>query len=160
MDTISKAQSIITRGIKLLPDDAKQDFAMRTGIMTDEAIGNAAGMVNKDPEKEALLTAWSVQEANRVVTMLWREQLLTDELEKEYRDLPSMKEVATKYNEFTDARKARIDELEEQRKVIANEEKDLDIFKGVINGMKKEEAEKQYAEYQKQMQEAMRQGVK
>ena len=156
MDTIKAANRIIKDGIALLPDEAKGDYKAQTSdIFIYEAINNACGMVNGDLEKEALLEAYAVQEANRVVTTLWREKLLPDTLEAAYRALPTMKEMADAYNQFTGDRKARMDKVMEQHRAIAEEEKELDIFKGVINGMAKEEAEKKYAEYQKQQQAAM-----
>lgn len=156
MDTIKVANKIIKDGVALLPDDAKAEYkAQANDIFIYEAISNAMAMVNEDEERAALLGAYAVQEANRVVTTLWREKLLPDTLEAAYRALPSMKEMADAYNKFTSDRKARMDEVMAQHRVIANEEKELDIFKGVINGMDKKESEKKYAEYQQQAQQAM-----
>lgn len=161
MEIIKLANKIIKDGIALLPDEAKGDFKAQTGdILMNEAISNAMAMVNKDEEREALLTAYAVQEANRVVSTLWREQLLPDELEKEYRTLPTMKEAAAHYNGFTNARKERLDDIMRLHKELAGEEKELDIFKGVINGMSAKDAEKKYDEYQKQAnQAAAKQGM-
>ena len=156
MDTIKAANKIIKDGVALLPDEAKVEYKAQAGdIFTYEAISNAMAMVNEDAERKALLEAYAVQEANRVVTTLWREKLLTEELEKAYRELPSMKEESDTYNKFISDRKARLDEVMAQHRAIANEEKELDIFKGVINGMDKKESEKKYAEYQQQQQQAM-----
>ena len=156
MDTIKLANKVIKAGIALLPDDAKKDFkAQASDIFIDEAINNACGALNENEEKIAMLGAYAVQEANRVVSTLWREELLTDELEKEYRKLPKMTEMADKYNEFTSARKARMDEVMEQHKTIAEEEKELDIFKGIVNGIPAEESERRYNEYRQQQQAAM-----
>lgn len=156
MDTIKSANKIIKDGIALLPDEAKGEFkAQVSDIFINEAISNALGAVNANKEKESMLAAYAVQEANRVVSALWREELLTSELEKEYRALPKMTEMASKYNEFVSDRKARMDEIMAQHKAIAEEEKDLDIFKGIVNGISAKESEKKYAEYMKQQQAAM-----
>lgn len=156
MDTIKSATKIIKEGISLLPDEAKGEFkAQASDIFIDEAINNACGALNKNEEKIAMLGAYAVQEANRVVSTLWREDLLPEALEKEYRKLPKMAEMADKYNEFTSDRKARMDAVMEQHKAIAEEEKELDIFKGIINGIPAEESEKRYDEYRKQQQAAM-----
>ena len=156
MDTIKSASKIIKEGIALLPDEAKKDFkAQASDITIDEAISNACGALNKNEERIAMLGAYAVQEANRVVTMLWRMQLLTPELEAEYRKLPSMEEMARAYNEFTLARKERMDKVMADHKVIADEERELDIFKGIINGIPAEESEKRYDAYKKQQQQAM-----
>lgn len=156
MDTIKEANKIIKDGIALLPDDAKGDFkAQASDIFINEAIGNATGSINENKEKEALLGAYAVQEANRVVTTLWRLELLPEDMEKAYRALPTMKEMADKYNEFTTARKERMDKIMADHKVIAEEEKELDIFKGIVNGVSAKDAEKKYEEFKKTQQQAL-----
>lgn len=157
MDTIKAANKIIKEGIALLPDDAKKDFIARANeeITTGDAINNACGALNGDEEKIAMLTAWAVQEANRVVTMLWRMELLTPELEKEYRKLPTMKTVETEYNKFVDIRKKRLDEAMDLQRKLADEDRDLQIFQGIVNGIPAEKAEKEYDSYRKQQQQAM-----
>lgn len=156
METIKEANRIIKEGISLLPDEAKGDFkAQASDIFIDEAINNACGAVNGNEEKIALLGAYAVQEANRVVTTLWRLELLPEDMEKAYRKLPPMTEMANEYNKFTSARKERMDKVMADHKVIAEEEKEFDIFKGIINGIPAEESEKRYADYQKQQQAAM-----
>lgn len=156
MDTIKAANKVIKEGIALLADDMKGDFkAQASDIFIDEAINNACGALNENEEKIAMLRAYAVQEANRVASTLWREGLITPEYEKEYRALPSMKEMADAYNVFTDERKGRMDEVIADHKVIADEERELDIFKGIINGIPAEESEKRYDEYRQQQQAAM-----
>ena len=156
MDTIKAANKVIKEGIALLADDMKGDFkAQASDIFIDEAINNACGALNENEEKIAMLRAYAVQEANRVASTLWREGLITPEYEKEYRALPSMKEMADAYNVFTNERKGRMDEVMADHKVIADEERELDIFKGIINGIPAEESEKRYDEYRQQQQAAM-----
>lgn len=156
MDTIKAANKVIKEGIALLADDMKGDFkAQASDIFIDEAINNACGALNENEEKIAMLRAYAVQEANRVASTLWREGLITPEYEKEYRALPSMKEMADAYNVFTDERKSRMDEVMADHKVIADEERELDIFKGIIYGIPAEESEKRYDEYRQQQQAAM-----
>lgn len=156
MENIKVANKIIKDGIALLPDDAKAEFKAQTSdIFIDEAINNACGALNEDEEKIALLAAYAVQEANRVVTTLWRLQLLPEDMEKAYRELPAMKEMADNYNKFANERKERMDKVMADHKIIADEERDLDIFKGIINGISAEEAEKKYEDYKKSQQQAM-----
>ena len=156
MDTIKAANKVIKEGIAFLADYMKGDFkAQASDIFIDEAINNACGALNENEEKIAMLRAYAVQEANRVASTLWREGLITPEYEKEYRALPSMKEMAEAYNVFTDERKGRMDEVMADHKVIADEERELDIFKGIINGIPAEESEKRYDEYRQQQQAAM-----
>ena len=156
METIKAANKIIKDGIALLPDEAKGDFkAQASDIFIYEAINNACGALNDNEEKIAMLSAYAVQEANRVVSTLWREELLPEDLEKEYRKLPKMEEMASKYNEFTADRKERMDKIMADHKVIAEEERELDIFKGIVNGISAEESEKKYDEDKRQQQAAM-----
>lgn len=157
MDIIKQANKVIRDGIALLPDDAKGDFkAMRSDIFINEAISNAMGAVNEDEEKTALLLAYAIQEANRVASTVWRlVPPVPEEFEKEFRALPSMKEVADAYNVFTDDRKARMDKVMAAHKVIADEEGELDIFKGIINGISAKDAEKEYEDFKKKQQQAM-----
>ncbi len=157
METIKQANKVIKDGIALLPDDAKGDFkAMRSDIFIDEAIANAMGAVNEDEEKTALLLAYAIQEANRVASTVWRlVPPVPEDFEKEFRALPSMKEVADAYNVFTSDRKARMDKVMAAHKVIADEEGELDIFKGIINGISAKDAAKEYEDFKKQQQKAM-----
>ena len=156
MDTINKATQILEEGIALLPDEAKGDFkAAASNIFTYEAIKNAIKEIGESEEKTALLSAYAVQEANRIVTTLWRLQILPEEMEKSYRELPTLKEMADAYNVFTNARKEKMDKIMADHKIIAEEEKELDIFKGIVNGIPAEESEKRYNDYQKQQQAAM-----
>ena len=162
MDTIKLANKVLKDGVTLLPDEAKGDFIATADkehkTFIYDAINNACGMVNKDEERIALLTAYAVQEANRVVGLLWREQLLTPELEAEYRKLPKMKEVADAYAKFEQEKQAKRDEINKVMQKFAEEQKELDIFKGVINGMSADTAKKEYEAYQKQARQAMQQG--
>jgi len=156
METIKAARQIIKKGIALLPDEAKSAFkANASDIFIDEAIGNALGAANENEEKIAMLEAYAVQEANRVVSELWREELLPENLETEYRKLPKMTDLAKKYEAFVTARKERMDKVMADHKVIAEEEKDLDIFKGIVNGISAKEAEKKYNEFKRQQQAAL-----
>lgn len=156
MDTIKAANKVIKDGIALLPDEAKADFkAQASDIFIDEAINNACGAVNENEEKIALLGAYAVQEANRVASTVWRLVPMPKAYEEEFRALPSLKEMADNYNKYTDARKVRMDEIMAQHKTIAEEEKELDIFKGIINGVPAEESERRYDEYKKAQQQAM-----
>lgn len=159
METIKAARQILKKGIALLPDEAKANYKASAGdITTDEAIGNALGAANENEEKIAMLEAYAVQEANRVVSELWREQLLPAALEEEYRKLPKMAEVAAKYEEFVKARKERMDKIMADHKVIAEEEKDLDIFKGIVNGVSAKEAAREYEKFQQRQRAALSAG--
>ena len=162
MNDIKAANKIIKDGIVLLPDDAKKEFCSQANpeVFVNEAISNAMAAIHGDHknEMEALLKAYAIQEANRVVTTLWRLQLLPEDMEKAYRELPTMQSVADFYNGFLNGRKERMDEVMAAHKKISEEERELDIFKGIINGVSAKEAEKKYEQFKKSQQQAM--GVK
>lgn len=156
MDTIKAANKVIKEGLALLPDDAKKEFkAKASDIFEDVAINNACGAINGNAEKEAMLAAYAVQEANRMASTLWRLQLITEELEKEYRALPTMDEVVKPYNEFLSARDERDDKLTKEGNAIQEERKEMDIFMGIINGVAAEESEKQYEAFKDAQQKAL-----
>lgn len=156
METIKAANKIIREGLALLPDDAKKEFkAKASDIFEDEAINNACGAVNGNEEKEAMLAAYAVQEANRMASTLWRLQLITSEIEKEYRSLPTMDEVVKPYNEFLAARDERANKLTEEGNALQEERKEMDIFMGIINGVPAEESEKQYKAFKDAQQKAL-----
>lgn len=156
METIKAATRCIKKCVAIMPDDMKAEFkAARGDMMVYEAINNACGMINGSEEKEALLKFFAVQEANRAASTLWREGLITKELEEEYRKLPKQKEVVDEYKPFDDAREKRIDEIIAMNNAIVEEKKDLDIFKGVFNGMSKEQAERGYNDAMSQQMQAM-----
>lgn len=159
METIKLANKIIKDGIALFPEDVREKnfkSIANSDIYNYEAINNACGALNENEEKIAMLAAWSVQEANRVVSALWRDELLTPELEAEYRKLPKMTDVEAEYNKFTSDRQKRMDEVMAAHKAISEEERELDIFKGIINGVPAEESEKRYEEFRSRQQAAMR----
>lgn len=160
-----KAKLIIKDGIALLPDDEKAGWkASASDIFINEAI-DAARMellysVSRDTpemhnEKEAMLTAYAVQEANRMASTLWRLELLTKDLEDRYRSLPSMTEIVKPYNEFLKARQERTDQLAENGEKLQQEKRELDIFMGIINGIPAEESEKRYEQFKNAQQSAL-----
>lgn len=165
MENITKAIKVIEDGLKLLPDDAKAEWkASASDIFINEAIKNAVKALDEPTglettethlEKIAMLDAYSVQEANRMATTLWRLKLLTDDIEKEYRSLPSMNDVVKPYNDFVGARQERADKINAEGSAIRAEKREMDIFMGIINGIPADESEKRYEDFEKQQQAAM-----
>lgn len=158
MDTIKAANKIIKDGIALLPDDAKGEWkASASDIFINEAIDAAVDAANGSlkEEKEAMLEAYAVQEANRMASTLWRLELLTEALEKEYRELPAMAEIVVPYNKFLEARQKRTDELAEKGNELQRERRELDIFMGIINGVPAEESEERYEQFKNAQQAAL-----
>lgn len=156
MDTIKAANKIVKEGLLLLPDEAKGDFkaAANKDLFVNEAIGTAATAMGDSEEKKAMLEAVAVREANQMAATLWRLELITPEIEKEFRTLPPLVDVVAKYNVFVDERKAREDELSEKFRAFSEEKRDIDIFMGIINGIAPDVAEQKYEDFRSAQQQA------
>ena len=113
-------------------------------------------MVNGNGRNEALLKGWMVSQANNMVFLLWRRGILTDEIEKAYRALPSTEEALVDYNALEAEDKKVADELEAKRREYMDGQHELDIFKAVLNGIPKDKAEAQYKAYQEKMAQAVK----
>lgn len=108
----------------------------------------ASGMVNGDERKDALLDAWMVSQATNAVFLLWRRDVKHDDIAEEWRKLPATDDVAQRYEDTLKADKEIADDLENRRRDFMGRQHELDIFKAVLNGQTKEEAEARYQEYQ------------
>lgn len=154
MEEAKKANAIIRDGFALLTEEA--DIKRFEPIK--EIYNTASGMLQGDNKEymEAILKGWMVSQANNMVFLLWRRGILTPEIEAAYRELPSTEEAVKDYDKFEDELKAVADNLEAQRKDFAEKQHGIDIFKAVLNGMSKAEAEAQYEKYKAQIAKAMR----
>jgi hypothetical protein len=152
METAKQANAIIRDAFALLTD--KKDIERFGNIK--EIFNNAAGMVNGNEYCEAILKGWMVSQANNIVFLLWRRGLMTPEIEAAYRELPSTEEAVKDYDDFEESVKKEAEGLEEQRKAFAAKQRDIDIFKAVLNGMSKEKAEAEYNRYTEQISRAAR----
>lgn len=156
MEIAKKANEIIKDALDLLVE--KDDVARFANI--PEIFNNASGMVNGSAQNEAILKAWMVSQAANAVFLLWRRNILTDEIEKAFRELPSTEEAMEDWNKFQEEDKKVADELDKQRNAYVEEQHKIDIFKAVLNGIPKEKAEQQYQEYQNQIKQAVAQQAK
>lgn len=109
---------------------------------------NASGMIDDDERKAALLDAWMVSQATNAVFLLWRRGIEHDDIEKEWRELPTTDSVAKHYEDLLTEDNKVAEKLEAERREFMNHQHELDIFKAVLNGQTKEEAEARYQEYQ------------
>ena len=150
METAKQANQLIKKALEILTDE--NDLAHFSNV--PEIFNNASGMVNGDEYCEAMLKGWMVSQANNVMFLLWRRGLLTQELETEYRALPSTEEAVKDFEGFEKANVEKANELEAARKEFMDAQHKTDIFKAILNGMSKEKAEEEYAKMQAQMEAA------
>lgn len=147
MDVAKQANQIVKKVLEKLTDE--KDIARFKDI--PEIFNNAAGMVNGNKINEALLNVWMLSEATNAVFLLWRRGIEHKDIEKEWRKLPSTDEVAAIYDDLLAEDKKEADALEDQRRAYMDKQHELDIFKAVLNGVPKEQAEAKYEEYKKKL---------
>lgn len=150
METAKQANQLIKKALEILTDE--NDLAHFSNV--PEIFNNASGMVNGDEYCEAMLKGWMVSQANNIMFLLWRRNLLTLEIEDEYRKLPSTEEAVKDFEGFERANAEKANELEAARKEFMDAQHKTDIFKAVLNGMSKEKAEEEYAKMQAQIEAA------
>ena len=150
METAKQANAIVRDALALLTDE--NDIARFKPVQ--EIFNNAAGMVNGDAYCEAILKGWMVSQANNIVFLLWRRNILTPEIEAAYRALPSTEEAVADFDAFEKEKANKAAALEAQRKEFAEEQRISDIFKAVLNGMSKDKAEAEYDKYTEQLKAA------
>ena len=157
MDIIKAANKIVKEGLLLLPDEAKGDFkaAANKDVFVNEAIETASTVTGDNLEKKVMLEAVAVREANQMAATLWRLELITPELEKEFRALPPLADIVDEYNVFVVNRKAKEDKLSEQFREFSEEKRDIDIFTGIINGIAPDVAEQKYEDFRNAQQQAL-----
>lgn len=106
-------------------------------------------------EKKALIRYHLADVRNRITFLLFRLNKLTEELEAQFRSLPSIEEVARSVAAYKEAREKEQDKIKEQIDAVSAVENSLDIFKAVCNGMSEEDARANLAKYEAQVKQAM-----
>lgn len=154
IDYVSMAKDIIKDGLARLTEE--EDLKRFSPIL--EICNTATGMLQGDDKEYmySILKAWMVSQANNMMFLLFRRELITPEIDELYRKLISTEEAVKDYDRFEDEMKADAEALEEQRKAYAEKQHGIDIFKAVLNGMSKEQAEAEYEKYKAQLAQAMR----
>lgn len=151
IEVAKQADKIIKKVIERLTDE--RDIAQYKDVPA--IFNNAAGMVNGDNIKAALLNVWMVSQTTNAVFLLWRRQIEHADIEAEWRELPTTDALAQVYEDLLKEDKKIADKIEAERRVYVDGQQKLDIFKAVLNGQSKEEAERKYKEYQDKLAQSM-----
>ena len=117
------------------------------------SIRNADGLDidEKDLERRTLyLNLNSIALAQQATWIAFSENVLSDELEAEFRALPSAEEAQKAAKEAEDAVKAEEDALSKQLNEFRERAKKYDIIRAVCNGRSAKEAKQMQNEYEKQ----------
>jgi len=144
MDIAEQAKTYLEKLVKALPEDHHSHEYFTTFL---NSYATAKEMVGDNAEKQALLTDAIVKVSNQLTFILFRDGLLSEELEKEYRTLPKPEDTTAELEKVNKVRKDKYDELAKMNAEAQNEQKDIDIFQQVLGGLSKEEAEKKFEDY-------------
>jgi flagellar motility protein MotE (MotC chaperone) len=145
-EVVAKSMEIIEKGTPLLTDEKQTEYFK--GVL--ESLKTADGLVD-NKEKATRMQDAAVKFANQLCFILFREDTITKELTDLLRSLPTPETTTELVKEFTDAREARIKALNGAHAAIMDEQKNLDIFLGVIAGMSPEEAARRMKEHDDQV---------
>lgn len=143
METADKAKSYLEKAVKVLPEDNHNHDYFAKFLTSFE---NAKKIADSD-EKKAYLADATVKVANQLSFILFRESLLTESLEKEYRALPSAEETTKALEEANKVRKDKYEELAKMNKEAEEEQMDMDVFQQVLGGRSVEEAKQKLEDY-------------
>ena len=113
-----------------------------------EIFNNASGMLEGNAINIALLNLWMTSQATNAVFLLWRRGIEHGDVEKEWRELPTTDDLMDTYNALIAEDRKEAERLEAERRAYMDGQHKLDVFKGVLNGLTKEEAEAKQKEYQ------------
>lgn len=143
METAEKARTYLEKAVKVLPEDNKNHeyFAK---FLTN--FGNAKKLADNE-EKEALITDAIVKVSNQLTFIMFREQLLTAELEAEYRELPKVDETEAALEKANKVRKDHYEELVKMNKEAEDEQAEIDVVTQVLGGRSVEEAKQKLEDY-------------
>lgn len=138
-----EAKAYLEKLVKVLPEDHR-DYGYFTKFLN--SYENAKEMADTE-EKKAILADAVVKVANQLTFIAFRDESLTEELEKEYRTLPKPEETTKALEEINQKRKESYEELRKANQKIQDEQDEIDIFQRVLGGMSKEDAEAKLEEY-------------
>lgn len=149
-ELIKEEKNFIKEASELLTNETdKEYFTRKKGIF------RTAGTLAETPEQKELLFNNLVQTRHQLVFLLFRRELITDEITKKFLSMMTIEEANKRYADVEDERKKRQEEESVRINALREEENKLDIFKGVLSGMTKEKAEEELKKYQAEAAKAM-----
>lgn len=149
-ELIKEEKNFIKEASELLTNETdKEYFTRKKGIF------RTAGTLAETPEQKELLLNNLVQTRHQLVFLLFRREIITEEITKKFLSMITIEDANKRYADVEDERKKRQDEEAKRIAELREEENKLDIFKGVLSGMTKEKAEEELAKYQAEAAKAM-----
>lgn len=142
---ITETLAVLSRMNETLPkDDNNREYFNDCG----KAGLNALSLANGDLEYLTYLYDAAIKWVNQIAFILFRQELLTDELTTEFRKLETPESTTEKVKAYMEEDKETVDKINGEQAVYNNHVKRLDLFKAVIGGMSLEEAQAKQAEYE------------
>lgn len=151
-EDLAKEKAFMKAASELLESASDKEYfkKQKQGFMRAEPLANT------DEKAELLLNQYAVAR-HQIFFLLYRKHLVTDRLVDDFFALPALETANARYAEVSNIRTKKQDEMQDRMKELAEEEKDLDIFRAVLSGYSKneEEAKQMQAESEKKQAEAM-----
>ena len=149
-ELIKEEKNFIKEASEALTNETdKEYFTRKKGIF------RTAGTLAETPEQKELLLNNLVQTRHQLVFLLFRRELITDEITKKFLSMMTIEDANKRYADVEEERKKRQEEESVRINALREEENKLDIFKGVLSGMTKEKAEEELKKYQAEAAKAM-----
>ena len=149
-ELIKEEKNFIKEASELLTNETdKEYFTRKKGIF------RTAATLAETPEQKELLLNNLVQARHQLVFLLFRREIITDEITKKFLSMMTIEDANKRYADVEDERKKRQEEESVRINALREEENKLDIFKGVLSGMTKEKAEEELKKYQAEAAKAM-----
>lgn len=146
-----KANQIVKEVLAKLEATPTKEADFNNFKNVPEIFNNASGMLEGNATNIALLNLWMTSQATNAVFLLWRRGIEHADIEKEWRELPTTDELMDTYNALLAEDRKEAEKLEAERRVYMEGQRKLDIFKAILNGLTKEEAEAKQKEYQEKL---------
>lgn len=151
---IKQAKEYIIKATGYLNDIDNAGYFQKTVESIDNAMEAMADNEYKHAMLEDAVTRW----ASQLTFILFRRNLLVDELTEEYRKLKPVEDTTAAVQKFKDETQAEIDAINEKHAEVLSRQKGIDIFQAIIGGMSAEEAKAKLEEYETKLAEAQAQG--
>lgn len=143
--SINNNVAVIKEAVALLPEDMpEQNRELWQKIPAQ--VETALGLIeDEDPDTERKL--YCIEDAtskyaNQITFYLFRQNLLTDELTKSFRELRTPEQTIPDLAEQEKKIKAEEDALLAQRDALIKRQDSYDLIQAILGGMSKEDAEK------------------
>lgn len=143
-----KANQIVKKVLERLETVPTKEADFNNFKSVPEIFNNAAGQLKDNPINIALFNLWMVSQATNATFLLWRRGIEHADIEAEWRKLPTTDELMDVYQALLDEDKKVAEKLEAERRKYMDGQHELDIFKAILNGMTREQAEEKQKEYQ------------